>query len=371
VPNSNPGYLILEDGHVFEGILMEGSQPSSGEVVFNTSAFGYEQILTDPSYAGQIVVMTYPLIGNYGVNHGLLEAETPWLKGFVVRGLNSGEHYKKEEELKEFLQKNKLACLTGIDTRALTRFIRNRGAMGGVISPSLDNLEERIREARSIAPPAEGFVRQVSRKDIKREGAGEKRIVLVDYGTKKSITTSITARGCELMIVPADSSARAIMELNPDGLVLSNGPGDPAECSYAIETVKELVGRIPILGICLGHQILALALGAVTRKMVFGHRGSNHPVKDLRTGRVYVTAQNHGYMADQASLAACGADVLFTNLNDGTVEGLVHRELPIMSVQFHPEASPGPVDTAFIIDDFIDSVKGIRTFTELAAKTAV
>ncbi|KUG04184.1 carbamoyl-phosphate synthase small chain [hydrocarbon metagenome] len=352
------GYLILEDGHVFEGALMEGSKNSSGEVVFNTSAFGYEQILTDPSYAGQIVVMTYPLIGNYGVSSRLLEADRPWVKGFVVRGLNIGEHYEKEEELKEFLQKNQLACISGIDTRALTRLIRNKGTMGGLISDTLDDLEDLIRRARAVVPPPEGFVRQVSRKDVATLGSGDKRIVLVDYGTKKSIASSIVGRGCELIIVPADTPAHEIMQISPDGLVLSNGPGDPAECDYAIKAVKELIGSMPILGICLGHQILSLALGANTRKMVFGHRGSNHPVKDMRTGKIYITAQNHGYVADESSLAGRGVDVLFKNLNDGTVEGIIHRELPIMSVQFHPEASPGPIDTAYILDDFIESIKG-------------
>lgn len=353
----NKGYLVLEDGHVFEGNLLGNSAYTEGEVVFNTSAFGYEQILTDPSYAGQIVVMTYPLIGNYGVSPKYLEAERPWLKGFIVKGLNMGEHYEKEMELQEFLQKNQLTCLTAVDTRSITKLIRSKGTMGGIITSSLDNIEAVIRKARIITPLAEGYVRQVSRKNILTIGSGEKRIVLVDYGTKKSIARAILNRECQLIIVPADTKASEIMALKPDGLVLSNGPGDPRQCSYAIETVKKLIGKLPILGICLGHQILALALGASTGKMTFGHRGSNHPVKDLLTNKVFITSQNHGYVVKEDSLAGINAEVWYRNLNDGTVEGIIHRELPLMSVQFHPEASPGPTDTLYIINNFLDNIK--------------
>jgi len=367
----NKGYLVLENGDIFTGTLLEGSKVSDGEVVFNTSAFGYEQILTDPSYAGQIVVMTYPLIGNYGVSRRLLEADKPWVKGFIVRGVNSGEHYEKDLELKEYLQENNLACLSGIDTRALTRVIRNHGSMGGVITDSLDKIDDIIQRAQSAGPPPEGYVRQVSRSSIGRMGSGDKRIVLVDYGTKKSIVSSLLAMDCEFIVVPADTTAAEILEMKPDGMVLSNGPGDPADCGYAVDTVKELIGKLPILGICLGHQILALAMGATTRKMVFGHRGSNHPVKNMRSGKIYITSQNHGYVVDESSLADKEVDVLFKNLNDSTVEGMIHREFPVMSVQFHPEASPGPNDTGYILDDFVNSIKYDINFAETAKKAAV
>lgn len=358
MPAVQKGYLVLENGAVFEGALLEGSKTNQGEVVFNTSAFGYEQILTDPSYAGQIVVMTYPLIGNYGVNYRLLEADKSWVRGFIIRELDLGEHYEKQVELQQYLKDNELACLTGVDTRAITRMIRSKGTMGGVIADSLENIDELIDRARAVAPPAEGFVRQVTCQNIHTAGAGDTRIVLVDYGTKKSIVNSLVERDCEVTIVPAETGAEKILEISPDAVVLSNGPGDPAECEYAVNTVKGLIGKIPILGICLGHQILALALGATTRKMNFGHRGSNHPVKDIRTGRVHITAQNHGYVVDENALVGTGADILFKNINDGTVEGLIHRELPLMSVQFHPEASPGPHDTRYVIDNFLDMVKG-------------
>lgn len=358
MPAVQKGYLVLGNGAVFEGALLEGSKNSQGEVVFNTSAFGYEQILTDPTCAGQIVVMTYPLIGNYGINYRLLGAGKSPVRGFVIRELDMGEHYEEQAELQQYLKDNELACLTGVDTRAITRMIRSEGTMGGVITDSLDNINELTDRAQAVAPPEEGWVRQVTCKNIDITGGGDTRMVLIDFGAHKSLVRFLVERDCEVIIVPADTEAAKILAMNPHAIVLSDGPGDPKQCQYAVDTVKTLTGKAPIMGIGLGHQILALALGATTRKMKFGHRGGNHPVQDLRTGRIHITAQNHGYVVDENSLAGTGADILLKNINDGTVEGLIHRELPVMSVQFHPEASPAPQDIRYVIEDFLDLAKG-------------
>lgn len=353
------GYLILEDGTQFQGTLIGDAGSSEGEVVFNTSMVGYDQIITDPSYAGQIVVMTYPLIGNYGVFADALESAHPSLNGLVIRDLGAGEgscHYQQEDTLENYLIKNELPCLTGVDTRALTRLIRTRGTIGGVISDSNANLEELIERARqAVKSPQPGYVLQVSSKEPRQFGQG-KRVVLMDFGTKKSIITSLVNRGCEVIVVPAEATAEQILQYKPQGLVLSNGPGDPMECPYAISTVAKLIGVLPIFGICLGHQLLALSLGATTYKLRFGHRGANHPVKNLDNGRIFITSQNHGYAVEADSLAGCGAEISYINMNDGTVEGLVHTELGLNSVQFHPEASPGPQDTRHLFDDFVRAI---------------
>lgn len=355
------GYLLLENGSVFAGKLLGQLSPTSGEVVFNTSMVGYDQVISDPSYAGQIVIMTFPLIGNYGINRHHLESDTPWLRALVARELcpESGcQHYQQEMRLDEYLQDNNIPCLTGVDTRALTRMIRTRGTMGGVIVDSLDEKEELIKSANlGLQPPPEGFVMQVSRKVITHLGSGSsKRIVLMDFGVKKSIITSLLRLGCEVLIVPAATTASEIMALNPDGVLLSNGPGDPLNCPYAIHTISNLLGKLPIFGICLGHQLLALALGGDTYKMPFGHRGGNHPVKNLQNGRVFITSQNHGYAVNKDSLKDPDLELSFINLNDNSVEGLRHRHLALMSVQFHPEAAPGPEDTRYLFDDFMTMI---------------
>lgn len=349
------GYLVLENGAVFEGSMLGSLAETGGEVVFNTAMVGYEQVMSDPSYAGQIVVMTYPLIGNYGVNPAHMESDVMWLRGLVVRELCfEPEHYRSQMSLDQFLAEKGLVCLTEVDTRAVTRVLRTRGTMGGVIVPRVDDLDSLKEKARRAAePPRGGHVLKVTSRRVTREGNGSKRVVLIDFGVKKSIVSALVKRGCEVITVPADSDSDRVMTFAPDGLVLSNGPGDPRDCPYAVETVKNLVGKVPILGICLGHQLLALALGAETYKMRFGHRGGNHPVKDLLTGKVHITSQNHGYAVDETSLPGVGAYVSFRNLNDGTVEGLRHVDLPVMSVQFHPEAAPGPQDTEYLFDEFV------------------
>lgn len=351
------GYLVLENGAVFQGKILGAVNTSVGEVVFNTSMVGYEQILTDPSYAGQIVVMTYPLIGNYGVNRNNLESLRSSVKGFIINDLCQGsQHYEQKMTLEEYFREEGITCLTGVDTRAITRIIRTSGTMGGVITTCLDDQDGLQEAARKLTPPQGGYVMQVTRQGSIRMGSGKRRLVLLDFGTKKSIVDSLLARECEVIIVPANTEFSAIMAYEPHGVVLSNGPGDPQDCPYAIATARELLGKVPVFGICLGHQLLGLALGGNTRKMTFGHRGGNQPVKDLRSGRVYITSQNHGYMVDEESLAGVPVDVVFRNLNDGTVEGLMHREVPAMSVQFHPEAAPGPEDTEYLMDDFIHMI---------------
>lgn len=354
--NSDYGYLVLENGTTFKGNLM-GTGPCSGEVVFNTSMVGYEQILTDPSYAGQIVVMTYPLIGNYGFNPGNMESQHCWLQGLVVNQLCSeSNHYQQELSLQQYLGDNKILCLSGIDTRALTRILRLRGTMGGIITSSLDDQTVLHGEASRMTPPPGGYVGQVTCREMTIIGSGLRRVVVIDYGVKRSIITSLVERKCQVIVVPAQASARSILDLAPDGIVLSNGPGDPVDCGFAIATIRKLLGSVPIFGICLGHQLLSLALGGRTTKMAFGHRGANQPVKDLRSGRVYITSQNHGYTVEPDSIRDKAVDIVFTNLNDNTVEGLMHRELPAMSVQFHPEAAPGPHDTKFLMDDFVAQI---------------
>ncbi|PKM54243.1 MAG: carbamoyl phosphate synthase small subunit [Firmicutes bacterium HGW-Firmicutes-5] len=344
--------LILENGTIFEGKAFGYMKETVGEVVFNTSMTGYQEILTDPSYYGQIVTMTYPMIGNYGLNLDDHESSGVKVKGFVVREkADNPNNWRCEFEIDEYLNRHKILGIEGIDTRALTKIIRNSGTMKGIITV-------RDLTQSQIASKFNGFhndkaVEEVTSTEIKvMEGDGI-HIVAMDFGIKNNILRSFKNRNCKITLVPAHTKAEEILALSPDGVFLSNGPGDPKDVPTVIHEIKKLIGNKPITGICLGHQLLALALEGDTEKLKFGHRGANHPVKDLSTGRVMITSQNHGYVVCEDGLPE-GVEVTHINLNDGTVEGMKHHEHKIYSIQFHPEACPGPHDTDPIFDEFIE-----------------
>ncbi len=347
-------YLALEDGTVFQGTAFGGEGLRHGEVVFNTGMTGYQQVLTDPSYCGQIVVLTYPLVGNYGVNAADYESQRPWVRGFVVREIcPHPSNWRSLETLEEFCARYGVVGLSCVDTRALTRRLRRFGTMRGVVATGDHDPDELVRMARE-APPLSGqnLVDEVSTKEVRRYGEGRFRVVVVDFGVKQNIIRCLLERDCTVYLVPARTPAEEILAYRPHGVVLSNGPGDPKDVWYAVEAARALMGKVPLMGICLGHQILGLACGGDTYKLKFGHRGANHPVQDLETGRVAVTSQNHGYAVAAESLPP-DVSVTHINLNDGTVEGLRHRTLPAFSVQFHPEGSPGPMDSVGLFDRFV------------------
>ncbi|MBO8159415.1 glutamine-hydrolyzing carbamoyl-phosphate synthase small subunit [Thermosyntropha sp.] len=349
------GYLVLENGRVFEGKLLNNCLMAGGEVVFTTAMISYQDIITDPSYYGQIVVMTYPLVGNVGLNEKSYASRGAMVKGLVLReATDFPSHYEMETDLISFLNKSEVAVLTEVDTRALTRAIRKEGIMGGVITDNIDHMEWLKEKARKEALEVKGdVVRYVTRKNIMKFGHGSKRVVMFDLGSKRGVIDSFLRRGCEVIAVPADTNAEEILHLKPDGVFISDGPGDPAAVSYAIGTCKEIIKQKPVFGIGLGHQILALAMGGKTVKLDFGHRGGNQPVKDLKTNRVYITTQNHGYSIDETSLEGTGLEVTMRNLNDRTIEAVKHKSLPVFSVQFDPEGYPGYSETGFFFDDFI------------------
>ncbi len=382
-------YLVLEDGSVYPGKRLGAEGESTGEVVFNTSMTGYQEMLTDPSYGGQILVPTYPMIGNYGTSEADVESNRIQVNGFVVRDdCEEPSHPLSEGTVHDYLLKNGIPGISGVDTRAITRKLRSAGVMMGIITP--DDSAEAALENLSKAPRYGEFdvvgdvstdemyawngdagersraffdLRGRARQggmgvDVER-GIGQRdlgdnymKVVVNDYGVKLNILRSLRARGCEVIVVPDDASADDIMAHDPDGVMLSPGPGDPELLDRSVETARSLVGQLPIMGICLGHQVIARAFGASTFKLHFGHRGGNQPVKDLETGRVYVTAQNHGYAVDAESLPD-ELNVSHINLNDQTVEGLRHRDLPIMTIQYHSEASPGPHDSEYLFDRFV------------------
>lgn len=353
--------LALEDGRIFSGRSIGATGETTGEVVFNTSLTGYQEILTDPSYTGQIVVMTYPHIGNYGVNSEDAESRRPFAEGLIVREASGvASNWRSEEALPSYMEKHNLVGLSHIDTRALVRHLRDKGALRGAIAAGDANPAALVERARSI-PKMAGLdlaknVTCRERYTWSSEAVGAPprfKVVAYDFGIKRNILRQLARLGCDVLVVPARTTADEVLALNPDGVFLSNGPGDPEPVTYAIDAVKGLLGRKPVFGICLGHQILGLALGGRTYKLKFGHHGGNHPVKNLTSGKVEITAQNHGFAVDPNSLDLNQVDITHANLNDNTVEGLRHRRLPAFSVQYHPEAAPGPHDANYLFDDFI------------------
>lgn len=393
-------FLILEDGTVFEGIQIGADREIISEIVFNTSMAGYLEVLTDPSYAGQAVCMTYPLIGNYGICKDDMESQKPWPDGFIVRELSRNfSNFRADYSIQQFLQENDVPGIAGIDTRALTKILREKGTMNGMITTNetyrLDDVIPGLKayttgrvvekvtckekyelkgsrdlaengaisgSAKFVAADYEAGRREQKPSLVRKLNGAGRRVALLDLGTKDNIAYSLKIRGCDVTVYPAMTPASEIIASKPDGIMLSNGPGDPKECTDIIVEIKKLYDTdIPIFAICLGHQLMALATGADTYKMKYGHRGGNHPVKDLATGRVYISSQNHGYVVDMEKLDTKVATPAFVNVNDGTNEGLNYTGKNIFTVQFHPEACCGPQDSSYLFDRFIDMMDGVKT----------
>lgn len=355
--------LVLEDGRTFNGASFGAEGETFGEMVFNTSMTGYQEILTDPSYAGQIVCMTYPLIGNYGINEEDVESRRPWVEGFVVRESSPiASNWRSHETLDEYLKRNEIVGIEHIDTRALVRHIRDKGAMrAGISTVDLDakSLLDRVlaspemknRELATAVTIEETF-------DYPAMGEAKFHVVAYDFGVKTNSLREFSRFGCKITVVPADTSAEDAMALKPDGIFLSNGPGDPASMKSVIEEIRKLTeSQVPMFGICLGHQLIGEAFGGETYKLKFGHRGGNQPIKDLTTGKIEITSHNHGFAVNANSLPA-DVEVTHINLNDNTVAGLRHKKLPVFSVQYHPESAPGPHDSEYLFERFVDLMKG-------------
>lgn len=361
-------YLILEDGTVFTGTSIGGTKEVISEIVFNTSMTGYLEVLTDPSYAGQAVVMTYPLIGNYGICAKDMEAKKSNTDGFIVRELSRmASNFRNEKSIQEFLIEQDIPGIEGIDTRALTKILREKGTMNGMITTKeYTNINEVLPKIKAYK--VSGVVHKVTTKETvcyhpgdlnTKPGKAIRKVAVLDVGTKFNIARCLLKRGCDVTIYPAETEAEEILSKNPDGIMITNGPGDPKECIEVIAEIKKLYNsNTPIFAICLGHQLMALANGADTEKMKYGHRGANHPVKDLQTGRVYISSQNHGYVVKEETIPEGVAEVAFVNVNDKTVEGLKYNGKKIFTVQFHPEACAGPQDSEVLFDRFIQMMEG-------------
>ena len=367
MPNSmseiQPAFLVLEDGSVYSGEAFGADAGGHGEVVFNTSMTGYQELLTDPSYSGQLVTLTYPLVGNYGINQEDFESRHIQVAGLIVREhCDRPSHGSSRRTLDQYLESQGIPGISGVDTRAITRRLRSQGVMTGVITrESPESGHAQLAEIPKYDDI--DFVRAVTTDrqyqwDLPQlePGASGPRIIVTDFGLKYNILRMLRNRGCQVIAIPAATSVEDMLDLNPSGVLLSPGPGDPQLLDYLVDNARRLIGRIPIMGICLGHQIVARALGADTFKLKFGHRGANHPVKDLDTGRIYITAQNHGYAVSAESLPP-GLEVSHISLNDDTVEGLRHRDMPLFTIQYHSEAAPGPRDNEYLFDRFLEMVK--------------
>lgn len=347
-------YLVLEDGTYYTGFKLGADTLTQGEIVFNTAMTGYQETLSDSSYTGQIITFTYPLIGNYGINRDDFESLIPTLKGVVVKeACQAPSNFRAQKTLNDVLKEFDIPGISGVDTRSITKKIREHGVLKAAFVDNETEIETTIQNLKTIEFPR-NEVPTVSTKTPYVSTGFDLRVVLVDFGKKQNIVRELNARGCEVTVVPYETTAEEIIKMSPDGVMLSNGPGDPADVQVAVDMIKGIIGKIPFFGICLGHQLFALSQGATSFKMKFGHRGANHPVKDLSTGKIALTSQNHGYAIDADSLKETDLEVTHIALNDGTIEGLRHKFEPAFSVQYHPEACPGPTDSNYLFDQFIE-----------------